>query len=316
MISSNIIEDRFRDNDSIDIFDRKKDIYKLFEYMDYLILIPKDNKYDYAFFFFSGFNENAGKYINLLKPFFENFSKISKIKFKIILPMLKRVNRDIYPYSNFIKFKDDRYEYVQTWYKLKYEEISNLKVSLINDNNNDNKNIIFPLRTGFETFEEIDDLVKNLILKELKKLGNQDKLIFSGFSQGGRYILYLLENLNIKPIFNICFKSPIFMYNIKNENNLIKNKISLKTWNYKCQDMDLLNKGDFHRNKFYLFYSINDKLLPFNEGLFSYALIKNEFDLVKIKIDSGVKHSLDYNSLEYLKEILLREIIKKNTSKF
>jgi hypothetical protein len=312
MKSSNIIEDRFRDkdNDKIDIFDRKKDIYKLFEYMDYLILLPKDNKYEFVFFFFSGFNENAGKYINLLKPFFENFTKASKIKFKIILPMMKKVHRDIYPYSNFIKYKDDRYEFVQTWYKLKYEE----------NNINNNKDNIFPLKSGFETFEEIDDLVKNLIKKELNKLGNQDKLIFSGFSQGGRYLLYLLENLNIKPRFNITFKSPIFMYNIKNENNLIKNKISfsfhLKTWDYKSLNKDILNKGDFLRNKFYLFYSLNDKLLPFNEGLFTYSLIKNEFDLVKIKVDNGAKHSLDYNSLEYLKEILIKEIVNKNFTKF
>jgi hypothetical protein len=296
MESLNIVIDRKNTNNEIDIFDKKKDIYKLFEYMDYLILTPKDNKYEYALFFFAGFNENAGKYIHLLKPFFENFTKVSKIKFKIILPMLKKVSRNETTKSNFVDYNDYRYEYVYTWNILIKDENLN--------------------RIGFNTYKDLDDFVINLINKEIIKLGNQDKIIFCGFSMGGRYMTYVLENMNIKPKFNLLFKSPITIYNIKNEKNFhIVNKLSLKEFKYKSLDKNILRKGDYLKNKFYLLYSINDKLLSLPEGLLTYEMIKNEFYQVKMKIDNGKKHVVDYNCLEYLKEILLKEIVY-NKAKF
>jgi hypothetical protein len=296
MESLNIVIDRNTTYDIIDIFDKKKDIYKLYEYMNYLILTPKDNKYEYSLFFFSGFNENAGKYIYLLKPFFENFTKVSKIKFKIILPMLKKVSRDLLTKSNFVDYNDYRYEYVFTWNILIKDENLN--------------------RIGFYTFNDLDEIVKELINNEIKILGNQDKIIFCGFSMGGRYMTYVLENMNIKTKFNLIFKSPITIYNIKNEKNYNTiNKLSLREYNYKSLNKDILSKGDYLKNKFYLLYSINDKLLNLNEGLLTYQMIKNEFYEVKMKIDNGRKHIVDYNCLEYLKEILIKEIVN-NKSKF
>ena len=289
MKSSNILIDRYRDNESIDILDRKKDVYKLLEYMDQLIIQPKDNQYDYAFFFFVGFNENAGKYVNLFKPFFENFTKVSKIKFKIILPMPKKISRDIFITSSFVDYNDSRYEYVFAWNILLKDE---------NDK-----------RYGFISFQEIDDFNKKLIEKEKKILGSQDRLIFCGFSQGGRYMVNLLENLNLKPKFNVIFKSPITIYNIKNDNNKVGDRIVLKNWKYKSLDKEILKKGDFLKNKFYLLYSINDKLFTLPQGLLTYEMIKEEFTQVKIRFDNGKKHIVDYNSLEYLKEILLKEIV-------
>ena len=116
--------------------------------MDYLVIQPKDDQYEYAFFFFAGFNENAGKYVNLFKPFFENFTKICKIKFKIILPMLKKIHRSKITKSNFIDYNDYRYEFVYTWNVI------------IKDKNYK--------KLGFNTFNDIDEFNKKLIEKEIK----------------------------------------------------------------------------------------------------------------------------------------------------
>lgn len=269
---------------NIDNNQEEKDIYRIFEYFDYLLIEPKKGNYDFAIFFFSGFNENAGKYLNLYKSFFEKFSRKFNIKFKIYLPMLDVYSRDDYPQSKMINYEDDKQKKIYSWFNYKIEE---------------NK------RVEFVTKSEKDILIKNLFDNEIKILKNTEKIIFIGFSMGGRYVLHTLEKFNIKIKFNLLFKSPIFIFKSKkkNENKINDNNINGDFCNY-------LN------NKFYLIYSRNDKFCNFQDGIKSYHLLKDEFLEVNLKINNDQKHIVDYNCLEFLKDILLKELINIKQAKF
>lgn len=256
-----------------------KEIYRIFEFYEYLVIEPKHGKHHFAIFFFAGFNENAGKYLLLFKAFFEHFSNIFKIKFKVYFPMLDIVTRENYPKTTMIDEHDERQKNIYTWFNYH-----------IDDSNKNHK---------FKTNQEKENLIKNFILTEAKNLGSEEQLIFIGFSMGGRYLVHILENLKIKTKFNMFFKSPIWYYDKKK---------GLYQHNHEYKK--------YFENKMYLIYSKNDKFAILREGFMTYYLVKEEFSFAKIKVDNGYKHIVDYNCLEFLKETLIKEIIIPAISKF
>ena len=148
-----------------------------------------------------------------------------------------------------------------------------------------------------------DKLIKRLIDKEKAILGDTEKFIFIGFSMGGRYLIYVLEKYKIKTKFNIIFKSPMFMFKSKrSEDNLSQG--------------DSLELAKYFENKFFLIYSKNDRFCVIQDGLGTYYTLKNEFNSIKLKIDNGYKHIVDYNCLELLRESLISELGFKPKTKF
>jgi len=255
-------------------FNEEKEIYKIFEFFDYLLIEPKKGKHDYTIFFFSGFNENAGKYLYIFKFFFENFSKVYDIKFKIYLPMLNIYKREEYPNSLMISYEDDRHSKLYSWFNYKLE--TNKRVDFIPNIKKDN-------------------LIKKLIEKEKQILKESENIIFIGFSMGGRYLIHILESLNLKTKFNLFFKSRVFYYKSKKLREKIMN-----------EQKD--NIQDFYENKFFAIYSKNDKFCILKDAISTYFLLNEEFKSVEVKIDNGYKHIVDYNCIEYLKNILLKEL--------
>jgi len=257
-------------------------IYRILEYYDYSLIEPKTGLYNYCVIFFSGFNENSAKYLYLFKNFFEIFSKKYNIYFKIYLPMLDIYSRDDFPNSYMVNYDDDRQQKLYSWFNY-----------IVHENK----------RVDFVTKINKDEVIKDIIHKEKVIIGGTEKFIFMGFSMGGRYLIYVLEKYNLKTKFNIIFKSPIFMYKSKKSE----------------QNTDQMNSTEtdkYFENSFFLIYSKNDKFCVLQDGLKSYFLLKNEFKSVKLKIDNGFKHIVDFNCLELLKETLVKELGLNQKNKF
>lgn len=253
---------------------KNRDIYRILQYFDYLVIEPKKETYNFCVFFFSGFNENSGKYLYLFLNFFEKFSKLYKIYFKIYLPMLDIYARDKYPSSYMINYDDDRQYKLYSWFNY-----------IIHENK----------RVDFVTQKDKDKLIKDIIDREKNILGCLDKFIFIGFSMGGRYLIHVLEKHKIKTKFNLIFKSPIFMFKSRSrEINIDKS----------CSKEDI----EFFKNKFYVIYSKNDKFCNFQDGLKSYYLLKTVFNNTNLYIDNGTKHIVDYNCIELLRKTLVKEL--------
>lgn len=96
-------------------------------------------------------------------------------KVKIIIPML-----NIYSAEEYQWFPPEKRTTVYSW--ISYMEDKNKKGTYI-----------------WNTDKKKDDLIKNLIKNEIKKLNNDtERIIFVGFSMGGRYMLKILNELNIR----------------------------------------------------------------------------------------------------------------------
>ena len=241
--------------------------FKIYEYLDYATLLPVDDDYEDCMFFFAGFNENASKYIYLFKNFLEEFETPPKIK--IVIPFLPKYSlKDYAPYWLSKNHKDS---HLYAWYN--YEKID--------------------LPEGFTIKllpnKEKNDQVIEMVSQEIEKLGSSEKIIFVGFSMGGRYLVEILTLMKIKTKFNIAFKSVLLIYD---------NPFKLG---------DTPESQHFKKNKFYLYYSRNEKVIPFNRGVQSISAMKaNGFQNIEVKIDNSKKHLVDIHCLIYLEEIFAK----------
>jgi predicted esterase len=243
---------------------KNNDKYKLMEYSTHSELIPIKGEYNYAFCFFAGFNEHASKYIYLLKNFleFNNFFDI-----KVIIPNLPQ-----YDIEQTKVFSNK----VHTWYTKYISSLSSLKD--IQEASN----------------KETDTLIKNLILKEIQKLGSSKKIIIAAFSQGCFYALMsILASMNIEVCFLALFKSPL---KLTFDFSIYKNIIS---------------------NHIHLYMSRFDKIVNYSLVLEAYQILKVYFPSLFITSDNGKKHELDSDCLIYLKKLFLIYVYgKKLMSKF
>jgi predicted esterase len=247
----------------------KPELYNILEYSEYSLLVPKDNQYDFAMVFLAGFNENASKYIYLFKFFIEDFTQSHGIKIKIIIPYLALYKKGEYP-TLFIA-NPDRWAQFYAWYS--YEVLSTQDGPIYK---------IIPN-------EEKDKLVTGLISEEIKKLGSSEKIIMSGFSMGGRYLMEIITKMKIKTLLNVAFKSILFAY--ENPFKMIKD--------------------DFNENSFYLYYSLYDKIVLYNRAVYSISVLqKNGFKNIHVKVDKSKKHVVDNKCLEHLESLLLQNIKK------
>ena len=152
--------------------------YSIIKNENYFCLQPIENKYDYSIFFFGGFTSYPQYYIKGLLEFIEKISDSSNIKFKVILPIL-----DKYPKESIVYFRPFNKNliftnYIYSWFNYEFENNICLK---------------------YKTNKEKDDLIKKLIQDEINILGSEEKLIFVGHSMGGRYILHIIEEMQIIP---------------------------------------------------------------------------------------------------------------------
>jgi predicted esterase len=244
-----------------------EELYKVLEYSDYAVIEPKDGEYDYALFFFAGFNENASKYIYLFKNFFESTKE--RFKIKVIIPFLPVATN--YP-KKFV-YKAHKFKELHSWYSFK--ELDNGKFEIIR-------------------FTETDNKVVNLIKKEIKKLKSSERIIMSGFSMGGRYLLEILSMMKIKTKFNILFKTMVLQY----ENKL--------------KNIDTEEAKAFNENKFYIYISTGDKVVPITHTLNSVRIMKNEFKYVQAKTDNGKKHTVDFMALSYFEKVLMSNLTERS----
>ena len=241
--------------------------FKILEYGDHSIILPSDGEYSFCMFFFSGFNENASKYIYLFKQFFE-FMTI-KLHIKVVIPLLP-LYKD---YGKYLK-EPSKFKNIYSWYDFKLQDDKYVPIYNV----------------------ENDNFIKELVRKELKILESSEKIIFCGFSQGGRYLLDILLSLKIKTMFNVIFKSAV----------------STQLTNIYKDEKDSI----FNENKFYLYYSIHDKIVLFDNATKFIQLMKKEFKHIQIKIDNGNKHTIDYNCLSYLDIIMKKYLYSYRITKF
>ena len=245
--------------------------YKIYEYTDGTIIEPVDDKHDFTMIFFSGFNENASKYLFLFKSFFEDYD----YKIRIVIP-----NMPIYTVSRenitpFMSIKNKSQSFF-SWYDFS-----------INDGN---------IKIVYN--EEKDNFIVNLIEKEIKKLkGNSEKLIFAGFSQGGRYGLHILTKMKLKVAFFVLFKSMIYSY----ENPFLEG------------DPTAIS---FMQNNFHLYISLNDKIINLPNSFRTIDTFRKSMFKFTIKVDNGKKHAVDEHCLIYLENLLYKYIMNDFKPKF
>lgn len=251
----------------------KVEKYKIFEYFDFSIIEPNNGKYDYCMVFFAGFNENASKYIYLFKLFFENFEPFQKIK--IIIPMLNRITKDDYKNAVIPVDRKKDLDNLYSWF-IVFQDKSSPDGYKINSN------------------AEKDLLVKKLINEEIKKLGSADKIILAGFSMGGRYLLKILTELKIKTMFNLIFKTVVFLYD--------------NPYLYSPAEED----KKFNDNNLHCYYSRYDKIVKFDNISKSFQILKKAFPKTTMRLDNNKKHIVDFNCLEYLRSLLMQYALKKN----
>ncbi len=254
----------------MDKFYKTEERFKILEFSDYMIIKPNNKKkYEYCMFFFAGFNENAAKYSYLFKIFLENLN--FDIPLKIVIPFLPIYKPDEYPRA--WMSNPDKFSQLNAWYSYEITE----------DDDKTYKFTILPNR-------EKDQKVIKMILKEIDKLGNSEKIILGGFSMGGRYLLEILTKMNINTKFNFVFKSSFIFYN-----------------NPKKDEKD----SPLNKNKFYCYFSANDKIAIYPRSISSVNILKTEFGNVTVKFDNGLTtHTVDYKCLAYLENILRKEILK------
>jgi hypothetical protein len=253
--------------------------YKILEYNDYSTIEPVNSKYDYCIFFFAGFNENASKYLYLFKNFFENLQNDLLPVFKVVIPLLPKYPIEDYP-KRWIMHPEN-YKEIFAWYS--YEIITVPEGVTIK---------ILPNK-------EKDEHIISLVNKEIKKFGGDtERVIFSGFSMGGKYLLNLLNVMKIKTKFNFICKSIAIPYEFPSfpSNNQI-------TTNFK-------------KNIFYYYFSVYDKVILFERVISSISVLKENFvkENVHIKFDLSKKHLVDANCLNYLENILKKNFL--NSAKF
>jgi len=248
----------------------KVEKYKIFEYFDFSIIEPNNGKYEYCMVFFAGFNENASKYIYLFKLFFENFEPFQKIK--IIIPMLNRVTKDDYKNAVIPRDRKKDLNNLYSWFIVFKDELSDSGYKITSN-------------------PQKDLLVKKLVSDEVKKLGSSEKIIFAGFSMGGRYLLKILTEMKIKTMFNIILKTVVFLY----DNPYLNGESE--------------EDRKFNDNNLHCYYSRYDKIVQFDNISKSFQILKRVFPKTTIRIDNNKKHIVDFNCLEYLRILLMQYLI-------
>ena len=219
-------------------------------------------------FFFAGFNENAAKYSYLFKIFLEQLNFI--LPLKIVIPFLPVYKPEDYPRGWMTN--PDKFSQIYSWYNYEIKQLPDQTYSVK----------IIP---NVEKDEQIISCIK----KEIEKLGDTEKIILSGFSMGGRYLLEILNKLKIKTKFNIMFKTSLLLYE-----NPLKNE----------------KDADMNKNRFYVYFSANDKIANYTNSMRGINILYREFQNVKVKFDNGVtSHSVDYKCLAFLEQIFRKEII-------
>ena len=255
-----------------------KERYKLFEYSKHSELILRKGNHEYTLFFFAGFNEAASKYVYLFKYFFE---RMHDLKVKVVIPYLptyKSTDEEMKPFLEGKTPKNENFS-LNSWFyfegKIRDEDGNYL----------------------YKTNEKTDKYILNLISKEIKILGNTEKIIFGAFSQGGVYLMrIILENLKIKTLFNVIFKSPVFHYENKKKENS-KNLV-------------------FNSNHFHLYYSRFEKVLPFDFCIKSYQKFKDQFEHVFVSYDNNKHHVVNQECLDFFEKLLISYIKGKEIVKF
>ena len=232
----------------------KKEKFKIYEYYNYSVIEPSDHFYKKCLVFFAGFNENAAKYIYLFKNYFEK-SEIN-FKIKIIIPMLNSYLPGEYVPNQYINA--EKVGKVYSW------------VSYKEDENNKGKFV-------WKTDTKKDEMIKNLINKEIKKLNDcSQNIIFVGFSMGGRYLLKILNEMKIKTLFNLLLKTMV----LDQDEYVSKN------------------------NQIFTLFSRYDKIVGWENIGKTYNNLKLSFENVRLKLDNGKKHSVDYVCMDYLQFLM------------
>lgn len=255
--------------------------YSTFKNKDYLCIKPNEDKYDYSIFFFGGFRSHPNFYHERILNFFEEFSKSSKLKFKIIIPVLPKYQKDIFNYFRFFDKNTVVGKDIYSWFNYDFED---------------------DICVGYTTNEDKDEYIKSLIIQELEKFNNNDeKLIFIGHSMGGRYLLHIIEQMQLKPKFNLLFKSYLFLYRNRRVNNY-----------YSDEEKNNAKFKRFFENKFYLYFSKDDKIATLNMGHKSYDLLHDLFENIHLTLDESNSHDLDAHSFTFLKNTLISELSNNN----
>jgi predicted esterase len=146
--------------------------------------------------------------------------------------------------------------------------------------------------------EARDTIVKELVDKEITHLESSERVIFAGFSQGGTYLLHILTQMKVKTLFNVIFKSRFGSYKNPYEGD------------------GSLEAVKFNLNKFYCYFSRNEKVVTFDHVVKSILTLRKYFKNVEVKIDNSLKHVVDYNCLAYLDKIIVKHLYKYRITKF
>lgn len=157
------------------------------------------------------------------------------------------------------------------WYEFKVKEKEN-KVSIVFNEENDKK---------------IIEMVK----KEIEILKDSKRIIFTGFSMGGSYSMLLLDKMKINNLFTFVCKTVIR--------------------SYKCHSFGKNDEESkkFRKNKFFVYFSFNDKVVYFDASLRTIRTLKENFEDVHVKFDKGNKHIFDENNYKHLRRLLIEHII-------
>jgi predicted esterase len=202
---------------------------------------------------------------------------LSLVQIKVIIPFALKYKKEDYP--TYWLNDSSRFTSFYAWYN--FDVIINIDGSY-----------------GFSILNnaEKDEFITKLVLKEINLLGSSESIIFAGFSMGGRFLLHILSLLKIKTKFNLIFKT--YFFGILND--------------VKDNPYD-----DFNNNIFFMYYSINDKLVTFNTAVTSIELMKKEFksENVHVKIDNTKKHIFDTKSEMYLEQIF-KKYLSPSFAKF
>lgn len=265
---------------------KKAEKFKIYEYSDHALLLPVDEDYEECLFFFAGFNENASKYIYLLKFFLESLPRLA---IKVIIPFLPRYSKEEYP--TYWLREPERFQHVYAWYTYEIINLPEGFTTKINPNT------------------EKDQFVMKMVREEIKVLGSSNKIMFVGFSMGGRYLLQILTKLKIKTKFNLIFKSILLDYKNPYKVNNKEGKNDEQPGEYE----DISNTSEeFNDNLFYLYYSLFDKVVQFQRGVKSIEVLKEKFKKgnVHVRTDNNNKHAVDEDCLYYLATMFKKHKIR------
>ena len=278
---------------------KQQEYFNISRFSDHTLVSHKDQQHDIMMIFFSGLTDMrntsakeiikfGGKFDNygvLFRKFAEELLAKSNLKIKIVIPHLLEVPIPNKP-GQTIKgwFEFDRE--LEWWTP---DAVSGeYLVNLLKTYNREN-----------------DEKIMSFVENQMNMFNNNKNVIFSGYSQGGRYVSVVLQRLQVKyrNNFKIGFIVIIkaFLVNIFKEENIKGTEIN--------PDLE-----EIKLNKYYVHLSEGDKLCPIKLVIVKTEFLKKVgFDL-ELHIDQEKKHVVDKSSLDYLEGLIYKHYLNINVS--